>query len=79
MAPASALLHQLVVEGRLRHGRDPELDSAARTAGVRDTAFGWRLDKTVRSGRIDALVALAMAAYISEAEAGVIGPHVIIV
>jgi phage terminase large subunit-like protein len=81
MAPASAGLHQLVVEGKLRHGNDPELTEAQRKATIRETAFGWRLDKRKGAvGAIDALIALAMAARVAEQEYGAgDGPRVLVV
>ena len=38
-------------------------------AGVKPTAYGWRLTKVEDDGKIDAAVALAIAAYLAEAEA----------
>lgn len=59
MVPASMGLHQLVIDGRLRHGGDPALTAAAAAATTQTTSYGWRLVKG--DGRIDPLVALAMA------------------
>jgi phage terminase large subunit-like protein len=68
MTPASMGLHQLVIEGRLRHGGDEELAAAAANATTQATSFGWRLVKAHEEGRIDALIALAMAVRILQAE-----------
>jgi len=79
MVPASMGFHQLVVEGKVRHGNDPELTSAARAASVREVAGGWRFDKARASDKIDALVAATMAARIAEQEASNDGPRVLVV
>ena len=50
-----------VVERRLRHPGDSDLDRHLAGAVAKATGRGWRLDKSERSAQIDAVVALAMA------------------
>lgn len=79
MVPACMGLHQLVIDGLLRHGGDPELASAVKNATTAATSFGWRLIKA-GSGQIDALIALAMAVRIVELdEVSGISPTVVVV
>ncbi|MCW2273320.1 phage terminase large subunit-like protein [Rhodoblastus acidophilus] len=62
MAPAVDTLERLVVERRLRHGGHPLLTWCACNAVVTaDPAGNRKLDKARSRGRIDGLVALAMA------------------
>ena len=62
MAPAVDKLERLVAERKLRHGGNPLLNMCAANAiAVRDPAGNRKLDKMKSSGRIDGLVALAMA------------------
>lgn len=62
MAPAVDTLERLVAERSLRHGGNPLLNMCAANAiAVRDPAGNRKLDKMKSSGRIDGLVALAMA------------------
>jgi phage terminase large subunit-like protein len=62
MTPAVDVLERLVVQQKMRHGLHPVLTMAAANAVVvRDPAGGRKLDKARSSGRIDPLVALAMA------------------
>ena len=62
MTPAVDILERLVVQRRLRHGMHPVLAWCATNAVItRDPAGGRKLDKSKSTGRIDALVALAMA------------------
>lgn len=62
MTPAVQKLETVVAEGKLRHGMHPVLTMCARNAvAVRDAAGGVKLDKSKATGRIDGLVALAMA------------------
>jgi phage terminase large subunit-like protein len=61
MIPASQRLYDAVLEGRLTHPDDAELNQHAACAVARHSRRGWRLDKTERSDAIDALVALCMA------------------
>jgi phage terminase large subunit-like protein len=60
MVPASERLHAAIVEGRLRHPGDPDLDAHVAAAIARPTGRGWRLDKSDPAQQIDAAVALAM-------------------
>ena len=61
MVPASERLYAAIVEERLRHPDDPELNRHVAAAVAKDTPRGWRLDKSDRNAQIDAVVALAMA------------------
>ena len=62
MSPAVDVLERLVIQKRIRHGAHPVLTWCATNAVVtRDPAGGRKLDKAKSSGRIDGLVALAMA------------------
>jgi phage terminase large subunit-like protein len=62
MTPAVDILERLVVQQRIRHGMHPVLTWCATNAVItRDPAGGRKLDKSKSTGRIDALVALAMA------------------
>jgi phage terminase large subunit-like protein len=62
MAPAVDKLERLVAEGRLRHAANPVLTFCASNAVIeRDAAGNRKLAKNKSSGRIDGLVALAMA------------------
>lgn len=62
MAPAVDLLERLVAERRLRHGANPILTwCAANAVATPDPAGNRKLDKARSRGRIDGLVALAMA------------------
>jgi phage terminase large subunit-like protein len=62
MSPAVDIVERLVVQRRLRHGGNPVLMMCVGNAVVsKDAAGGRKLDKARSSGRIDGLVALAMA------------------
>ncbi len=62
MAPAVDLLERLVAEGKLRHGANPILTMCAANAVIeRDAAGNRKLAKHKSTGRIDGMVALAMA------------------
>jgi phage terminase large subunit-like protein len=62
MSPAVDIVERLVIQKKLRHGAHPVLGWCAANAVVtRDPAGGRKFDKAKSSGRIDALVALAMA------------------
>lgn len=61
MIPASASLHQAIVEGRLHHPDDPKLNEHVAAAIARHGRRGWRVDQGERSANIDGLVALIMA------------------
>jgi phage terminase large subunit-like protein len=62
MAPALDTLEAELLNGRLRHGMNPVLTMCAANAVVRmDEAGNRKLDKHKASGRIDGMVALAMA------------------
>lgn len=62
MAPALDRLEGLALNGRLRHGNHPILTwCAANAVATMDPAGNRKLDKAKATGRIDGLVALAMA------------------
>jgi phage terminase large subunit-like protein len=62
MSPAVEVVDRLVAQGNIRHGGHPVLQMCAHNAVVtRDPAGGRKFDKVKSSGRIDALVAMAMA------------------
>lgn len=62
MAPALDLLESELLNGRLRHGGHPVLTMCAANAVVtKDPAGNRKLDKHKATGRIDGMVALAMA------------------
>tara|TARA_R110000751_G_scaffold180038_1_gene286412 strand:+ start:23825 stop:25447 length:1623 start_codon:yes stop_codon:yes gene_type:complete len=66
MSPAVDTLERCVAEKMLRHGGNPVLSMCAANAVItRDPAGGRKLDKSKAVGRIDGLVALAMALSVS--------------
>lgn len=63
MSPAIDALEELLLQERLAHGGNPPLAMCAANAVVlSDPAGNRKLDKSKSTGRIDGLVALAMAA-----------------
>ena len=69
MSAAAMMLLDVLKEGRMRHGGHAELTDQVLNAGVKDTPYGWRITKVENDLKIDAAVALVMAAYLAEAEA----------
>ena len=62
MAPALDSLEAEIANGRIRHGNNPVLTNCAANAiAVTDPAGNRKLDKAKSTGRIDGMVALAMA------------------
>lgn len=62
MAPAIDNFEELLLNGRLAHGMQPVLTMcAANAVVVKDAASNRKLDKSKATGRIDGMVALAMA------------------
>jgi len=62
MSPAVDILERLVVQKRIRHGNHPVLQwNAYNAVVVKDPAGSRKLDKSRSVGKIDGLVALAMA------------------
>ncbi len=61
MIPASKRLLDAVLEHRLVHGDDPDLNRHVHAAIARHSRRGWRLDRAERSEPIDGVVALCMA------------------
>jgi len=70
MSPALRTLESMVLNGRLAHAAHPVLKMCAANCVVhQDPAGNRKLDKARSHGRIDGMVALAMAAAMGEAEA----------
>lgn len=68
MSPAIDSLEANLMNGKLRHGMHPILTwNAANAIGVKDPAGNRKMDKSKATGRIDGLVALAMALGAAEA------------
>lgn len=62
MGPAVEVLERHIVQERIRHGNHPVLAmNAAHAVVTRDATNARKLDKAKSNGRIDGLVALAMA------------------
>jgi phage terminase large subunit-like protein len=61
MVPASQRLYDAIVERRLVHGNDPQLNAHVSAAVARHGRRGWRVDKANRLGKIDAVIALTIA------------------
>jgi phage terminase large subunit-like protein len=61
MIPASDRLYRAIVERRLTHPNDTDLNRHVASAVALDTPRGWRLAKAHRTAQIDAVVAIAMA------------------
>jgi phage terminase large subunit-like protein len=69
MTPALRTLETLLLGKKLRHGLHPILTMCAKNAVVKmDEAGGRKLDKVRSRGRIDGMVALAMACAIASEE-----------
>jgi phage terminase large subunit-like protein len=69
-SPAVDVLERAVAQQRLQHAGNPVLNMCAANAVItRDAAGGRKLDKSKASGRIDGLVALAMALNIGQQKA----------
>ena len=67
MAPASEKLYAAVIEKRLRHPNDKELNRHIAHCIARETPRGWRLDKATDKEPNDAAIALAMALTVATA------------
>ena len=62
MTPAVDALESTLLNGKLRHGNHPVLNMcAANAVATRDPAGNRKIDKSKSTGRIDGIVALAMA------------------
>lgn len=69
MSPALDTLEADLLNGRLRHGNNPVLNMcAANATATKDPAGNRKLDKSKATGRIDGMVALAMARAVAERE-----------
>ncbi len=60
MTQAAEALRAAIVERRLQHPVDPDLDAHVAAAVAEETPRGFRLVKHRRSAQIDAAVALSM-------------------
>jgi phage terminase large subunit-like protein len=70
MSPALDVLESELLNGRIRHGNHPVLTMCAANAVVtKDPANNRKLDKHKATGRIDGMVALAMAERVKSMEA----------
>lgn len=78
MAAASMMFLDVLKEGRVRHGGDEGLTEQVLNAGIKETPRGWRLTKVQDDQKIDAAVALVIAAYLAEAEALTMAAPVVI-
>jgi phage terminase large subunit-like protein len=67
LVPMSERLHRAVVERRITHPNDPELNLHVANAIAKDGPRGWRLDKPSRSALIDGVIACGMAVERAEA------------
>jgi phage terminase large subunit-like protein len=62
MSPAVAALEEALLQEAINHGANPVLSMCAGNAvAIRDPAGNRKLDKSRSTGRIDGMVALAMA------------------
>lgn len=61
MVPATERLYAAIVERRIKHPSDPDLDRHLTLTVARDTPRGLRIDKQRTRDQIDGAVALAMA------------------
>jgi phage terminase large subunit-like protein len=78
MAAAAMAWADVLKEGRCRHGGNQGLTDQVLNAGKKPTPYGWRLTRIQEDMKIDAAVALVMAAYLAESEALMsVDPHVI--
>lgn len=69
MSPALEILEDAAINGRLRHGAHPILTWCAANAVVTvDPVLNRKLDKAKATGRIDGIIALAMAMRIASAD-----------
>ena len=76
MSPALRTLEGLLLNGELRHGGHPVLTMCAANATVQtDPAGNRKLSKSKSHGRIDGMVALAMAVAVAEASMPAAGPE----
>jgi phage terminase large subunit-like protein len=61
MTICSENLHRVIIERKLQHPGDAELDRHVANAVARPTPRGWRPVKSADSAQIDGVIALAMA------------------
>jgi phage terminase large subunit-like protein len=79
MSPALRDLEQCILDGKLAHGDNPILNMCANNSVVvLDDAGNRKLSKRKSTGRIDGLVALAMALGVAPLQAPVIDPMALI-
>ena len=80
MVPASTLIYDAIMEGRLVHDGSAELSEQVLAAKIIETARGWRLTKKRSDRPIDAAIALTIAIQLAEFEADTGGaPRVTII
>ena len=61
MIPASAALHQAIVERKITHPDDERLNAHIAAAVARSGRRGWRIDQAERGTPVDGAIALVMA------------------
>jgi phage terminase large subunit-like protein len=61
MCPASAALYDAIVDGKITHPDDEELNRQVAAAIAKAKPRGWRIDKANEDDQVDGVVALAMA------------------
>jgi phage terminase large subunit-like protein len=61
MLPASAALHQAIVEKQIHHPNDPKLNEHVAAAVAKHGRRGWRIDQAERGTPVDGVIALCMA------------------
>jgi phage terminase large subunit-like protein len=61
MLPASAALHQAVIEQRIHHPNDERLNQHVAAAVAKHGRRGWRIDQAERGTPVDGVIALCMA------------------
>jgi len=61
MIPASAALHQAIVERKITHPDDEKLNEHIAAAVARHGRRGWRIDQAERGTPVDGAIALVMA------------------
>jgi hypothetical protein len=67
-AEAAVALHDAIVQGRLRHPNDPDLNRHIASTVAKDTpSRGVRLVRASRNVQIDGALALAQAVWVCEA------------
>lgn len=76
MTPALRALEVRLTNGTLRHGNHPILNMCSNNVRVTGSSGARKFDKERSRGRIDGMVALAMAVGVSESSEAEVGPSV---